>query len=270
MTGTNTIPAMGFGTWLRHGDAGLSAIMVALETGYRHIDTAQVYNSERECGEALRRSGLRRNEVFLTTKIDMANFGRGRLIPSLRRSLDALEVGAVDLTLIHWPVPEDQVPMAVYLEQLAEAQALGLTGRIGVSNFPVALVDKAIGILGEGRLANNQFEVHPYLQNNKLVDHCLAHDIAVTCYQPIARGRLADDPTLNAVAVRHNATVEQIALAFLMARGLIVIPSSGNPERIRTNFGALDIVLTAQDMDEIRGVDRHQRFTNPPTAPDWD
>lgn len=267
---TNGIPAMGFGTWLRTGDAGLSAIMVALETGYRHIDTAQVYNTERECGEALRRSGLRRHDVFLTTKIDMSNFGRGRLIPSLRRSLDALEVGSVDLTLIHWPVPEGQVSMAVYLEQLAEAQALGLTERIGVSNFPIALVDRAIGILGPGRIANNQFEVHPYLQNDRLVDHCLANGIAVTCYQPIARGRLADDPVLNAVAARHNATVEQVSLAFLMARGLIVIPSSSNAERIRTNFGALDIRLTQQDMDEIRGIDRNQRFTNPATAPDWD
>lgn len=270
MTRMTTIPAMGFGTYKRTGDAGLSAIMVALETGYRHLDTAQSYNTERECGEALRRSGLKRGEVFVTTKIDMANFGAGKLLPSLRRSLDRLESAYADLTLIHWPVPEAEVPMAVYLEQLAEARALGLTSMIGVSNFPIALLKKAKTILGQGAIANNQFEVHPYLQNRALVDYCLAAGIAVTCYLPIARGRLAGDPVLTAIAARHNGTIEQVALAYAMARGLIVIPTSGHPERIRTNFGALDITLTPTEMDEIAALDRGQRFVDPASAPAWD
>lgn len=270
MTRAGPIPAMGFGTYRRTGDAGLSAILIALETGYRHLDTAQSYNSERECGEALRRSGLRRDAVFVTTKIDMSNFGSGKLIPSLSRSLDALELAAVDLTLIHWPVPETEVPMAVYLEQLAEAQALGLTRTIGVSNFTRALLDKAVGILGPGRIANNQVEVHPYLQNRALVEHCERLGISVTCYLPIARGKLGDDPVLQAVAARHDATVEQVALAFNLQRGLIVIPTSGNAERIAINFAAQDIRLSETDMAAIAGIDRGYRMVNPATAPAWD
>jgi 2,5-diketo-D-gluconate reductase B len=257
MTNAGPIPAMGFGTYRRTGDAGLNAILIALETGYRHLDTAQSYNTERECGEALRRSGLKRDAVFVTTKIDMSNFASGKLIPSLSRSLDALELAAVDLTLIHWPVPETEVPMAVYLEQLAEAQALGLTR-------------KAVGILGPGRIVNNQVEVHPYLQNRDLVEHCERLGISVTCYLPIARGKLGEDPVLQAVAARHDATVEQVALAFSLQRGLVVIPTSGNAERIVINFAAGDIRLSDADMAAIAGIDRGYRMVNPATAPAWD
>lgn len=264
------IPAMGFGTYRRKGDAGLNAILLALETGYRHLDTAQSYDSERECGEALRRSGLGRDAVFVTTKIDMPNYGKGKLVPSLRRSLDALELASVDLTLIHWPVPETELAMAVYLEQLSEAQGLGLTQRIGVSNFTRALIDRAVGILGPGVIVNNQVEAHPYLQNRALVAHCQDRGISVTGYLPIARGTLGEDPVMQAVASRHDATVEQVALAFGLQRGLIVIPTSGNAERIAINFAARNLTLGADDMAAIEGLDRGHRMVDPSSAPDWD
>ena len=218
------IPQMGFGTFDRTGPQGVDAILTALETGYRHVDTAQTYGTERECGEALRRSGLGRSEVFVTTKISTDNFGPGMLVPSLRRSLDDLQLEQVDLTLLHWPSPNGRLPLAVYLEQLAEAHVAGLTRLIGVSNFTIALIEAARAILGALPISNNQFEMNPYLQNKKLVTYCKNSNIPVTCYLPIARGRLAGDPVLEPIARRHDASVEQVALAFEMQQGLIVIP----------------------------------------------
>ena len=148
------MPLMGLGTYGRRGDDGIAAMLAAIEIGYRHLDTAQSYDTERECGDALRQSGLPRADVFITTKIDMPNFGPGKLVPSLRKSLDTIGVDQVDLTLIHWPSPHEQVPLAIYLEQLAEAQALGLTRTIGVSNFTIDLLTRAR--VHSGRSAHRQ------------------------------------------------------------------------------------------------------------------
>ena len=264
------MPLMGLGTYGRRGAEGIEAILAALEIGYRHLDTAQSYDTEHECGEALRRSGLKRDTVFITTKIDMPNFGPGKLIPSLRRSLETIGVDQVDLTLIHWPSPYEQVPLATYLTQLAEAQAMGLTRTIGVSNFTIDLLTRSRAILGDGAIANNQVECHPYLQNRKLVDFCDAAGIPVTAYQPIAKGTLKGDPVLEPLAVAKGCTVEQLAIAFAFARGLAAIPASGNPERLASNFAAQDVVLTPADMAIIASVDRGTRRINPASAPAWD
>lgn len=271
MTTVNGIPAMGFGTFGRTGDAGIAALLFALETGYRHLDTAQSYGTERECGEALRRSGLRREDVFLTTKITGDNCRGGKLIDSLRRSNDAIGVDAFDLTLIHWSVsPSGKLPMATYLPELAKAQEAGLTGLIGVSNFTIADLEEAEAILGPQSLATNQFERHPLLRNQKLVDACTRRGIAVTCYLPLARGRCADIPAIEAVAAVHDATPHQIALAASLNEGHVVIPTSGRHDRIAENFAARDIRLTAAEIEEIRAVDRAERQINPVWSPAWD
>jgi len=264
------MPLMGLGTFGRTGTAGMKAILAALEIGYRHIDTAQTYDTEGECGEAFRLSGLKRQEVFFTTKISTEHFGAGQLVPSLRASLDRLGLDQVDLTLLHWPSPHGEVPLPVYVEQIRQAQELGLTRRIGVSNFTHALVDEAQALLGETQIVNNQFEVHPYLQNELLVRHCLDRDISVTCYLPIAQGRLAGDETLKTIAETKGCTIEQVALAYALARGLSVIPASGNAERLRTNFDAQKIVLSEDEMRRIRRLDRDQRYIDFDWAPDWD
>jgi 2,5-diketo-D-gluconate reductase B len=265
------IPPMGFGTFGRTGEAGIAAILHALETGYRHLDTAQSYGTQVECGEALRRSGLSRAEVFITTKVGDGNCRGGRLVPSLRKSLDELGIEQVDLTLIHWPVsPAGRLDMATYLPELAEAQELGLTRLIGVSNFTIADLEEARSILGAGKLATNQFERHPYLQNDRLVDHCGANGIAVTCYLPLARGACADDPVIEPIARRHGATAHQVALAFSLAQGHIVIPTSGRHERIEENFSAQQIRLTPDELIAIKSVDRGARQIDPVWAPAWD
>ena len=261
---------MGFGTFGRAGPGGVAAILTALETGYRHLDTAQTYQTERECGEALRQSGLKRDEVFLTTKISTDNFAPGKLVPSLRKSLDALGIDRVDLTLIHWPAPNGALPLPVYLEQLAAAHAIGLTRLVGVSNFTIAHLRDAKAILGALPITNNQVELNPYLQNRNLVTYCKSNNISVTCYLPIARGRLAGDPVLEPIARRHDATVEQIALAFEMQMGLIVIPTSGKAERIKSNYAAINIRLAPEEIAAIEAIDRGERVIDPAWGPAWD
>jgi 2,5-diketo-D-gluconate reductase B len=271
MATTNGIPPMGFGTFGRTGNAGIEAILFALETGYRHLDTAQSYGTERECGEALRCSGLSREAVFLTTKITAQNCRRGRLIDSLRRSNETIGVDAVDLTLIHWPVsPAGRLPMEEYLPELAEAQDLGLTRLIGVSNFTIEHIREAESLLGSDWLATNQVERHPLLRNQKLVDACAAHAIAVTCYLPLARGRCAGVPVIEEVAAAHGATAHQIALAMSLNEGHIVIPTSGHPTRIAENYAAGAITLTPHELARLRTADRNARQINPPWSPAWD
>jgi len=271
MTSSFDIPAMGFGTFDRRGEAGIAAIGYALELGYRHLDTAQSYETEAECGEALRRSGLKRSDVFLTTKVSGPNSVAGQLLPSLEQSAANLGAGAIDLTLIHWPVTSaGRLDMRAYLTELAEAQARGLTRLIGVSNFTIADLEEAKTVLGPGVLANHQFERHPFLQNQKLVNYCQYNGISVTCYLPLARGRCSGDPVIEPIAARHGATPHQIALAYSLNQGLIVIPTSSKHERIRENFEAKDIVLSADELAAIAGCDKAERQINPSWGPAWD
>lgn len=264
------IPAMGFGTYGRTGAAGIEAMLVALNVGYRHLDTAQDYGTEKEVGEAVRRSGLPRSDVFVTTKIKTSNLGASALVPSLRQSIETLQLDHLDLTLIHWPSPNNAVPLPVYIEQLAEAHALGLTRLIGVSNFTIAMLEEAQAILGDLKIANNQVELNPLLQNKKLANYCTEREIAVTCYLPIARGILGDVPVIAEIAARHGATPEQVALAFEFAKGYIAIPTSSRADRIKSNFLATRLVLSEADIAAIETVDRGQRVIDPAWGPDWD
>lgn len=266
----DVMPRIGFGTYGRWKAEGIEAMLYALETGYRHLDTAQTYDTETEVGTALSRSGLNRADVFLTTKISTENYGKGQLIPSLEDSLNRLGVNQVDLTLLHWPSPNGTQPLAEYLEPLLEAQDRGLTRFIGVSNFTIALLDAARSIAGEGRIATNQIELNPLIQNRKLAQYCDDHGILVTCYQPIAHGRLGDDPMLVEIARRYDASPEQLALAFELAKGYAAIPTSGKRERIASNFAAQHLKLSPEDIALIETRDRNLRAIAPEWGPDWD
>jgi 2,5-diketo-D-gluconate reductase B len=201
MDDQGVIPRIGFGTFDRTGEAGTAIILLALETGYRHLDTAQSYGTEGECGEALRRSGLKRDAVFLTTKVTGENCQPGKMVASLERSRDNLGVDRIDLTLIHWPVgPSGRFDKSSMFDQLLDAQSRGLTRLIGVSNFTIADLEETKPLLGNVKLATNQFERHPFLQNKRLVRYCEDNGIRVTCYLPLARGACAGDPTIEAIA----------------------------------------------------------------------
>jgi 2,5-diketo-D-gluconate reductase B len=264
------IPPVGLGTSGRTGEEGTAAVLRAIEAGYRHIDTAQNYGSEGPIGEAIRRSGLPRSEFFLTTKVGDARLDKVQFLPSVEKSLATLGVEQVDLLLVHWPLKDNAVPFADYMTDLAEAKARGWARLIGVSNYPIARLQEADQVLGPKALATNQMEIHPYLQNPKLTRYARQSGLTLTAYRPLAEGRIAQDPLLQEIASRHDASASAIGLAFLIAEGHVVIPASTNAQRLRENLRAQEIELTADEVAAIRRLDRGERFINPAKAPTWD
>ncbi|WP_363799725.1 2,5-didehydrogluconate reductase DkgB [Lysobacter firmicutimachus] len=265
------IPAFGLGTYRLKGQTAIDSVRTGLELGYRHIDTAQIYGNEAEVGQAIADSGVARDTLFLTTKIWTENLSRERLIPSLRDSLAKLRTDRVDLTLIHWPSPGGAVPVAESLQTLAEAQDAGLTGAIGVSNFNIALLREAFDAVGAPRIATNQVELHPYLQNRALAAFAREHGLQLTSYMTLAYGKVLADPVLSEIAARHDATVAQVALAWAMQQGHAVIPSSTRRENLAGNLRAQNLRLSEDDMARIAALDRGERLVDPEgLAPKWD
>ncbi|POA97496.1 2,5-didehydrogluconate reductase DkgB [Chromobacterium sinusclupearum] len=264
------MPKLGAGTFRLKEQQAEDAVAMALELGYRHIDTAQIYRNEADVGRAIAKSGLPRGELYVTTKIWTDQFAQGKLIPSLRASLDKLGLEQVDMTLIHWPSPKDEVPMAVYMEQLAEAKQLGLTREIGVSNFTIKHLEQAIAVVGAGAIATHQLEVHPYLQNLKVRAFCRQHAIALTGYMPLAYGRVIQDPVLLDIARKHGATAAQVALAWQLQQDIAVIPSSTKRANLAANLEALTLRLDDADMARIAGLEDGGRIADPDFAPAWD
>ena len=266
-----SIPAFGLGTFRLKGQTVIDSVRNALDVGYRAIDTAQIYENEAEVGQAIAESGVARDELFITTKIWIANFHHGALLDSLRESLRKLRTDHVELTLIHWPSPKDAVPMAEYLSALAEAKSQGLTRQIGISNFTIAQTRQAIEILGAGAIATNQIEVHPYLQNRALIAFLKDQGIHVTAYMSLAYGEVLNDPVIQAIAERHQATPAQVALAWALQQGFAVIPSSTKRDNLAGNLLAADLRLSDEDMAQIATLDRGHRLANPEAiAPAWD
>ena len=270
MTANSEIPPLGLGTFGRTGAEGAKDILAAIEIGYRHIDTAQTYESEDSVGAAIRDSGLPRNDFFVTTKVADYNLGRGEFMPSVEKSLRTLDVGPVDLLLIHWPSFDGIVPFEHYIEALAEAQRRGHARSIGVSNFTIAHLAAAVRILGKGALATNQVELNPFLQAPKLTFYARQIGLPLTAYLPIARGAVNHEPVISGIAARHGCSNAAAALAFLMAEGHFAIPASSRPERLRENFNALQIKLQPSEIEAFRKLDRSERVISPDKSPEWD
>ena len=270
-TAPHTIPAFGLGTFRLQGKVVIDSVSTALELGYRAIDTAQIYENEAEVGQAIADSGIPRDELFITSKIWIAHFAEGQLIPSLRESLRKLRTDHLDLTLIHWPSPEDQVPVAEFMGQLLEAKRLGLTRQIGISNFTLDLMKQAIAAVGAENIATNQIELHPYLQNRKVVDFATAHGIRITSYMTLAYGEVLNDPVIQQIAEHHQATAAQVTLAWAMQMGYAVIPSSTQRANLQSNLKAQQLTLSAAELAKIAGLERGPRLTSPKgIAPRWD
>lgn len=264
------IPRMGYGTWNRNGDDAYNGVRWALEAGYRHIDTAEGYQNEAEVGRAIAESGIKRDEIFLTTKVAPENLGPGQVMPHAKASLEKLRTQHVDLLLVHWPAVKDVYAIEDYMAQFAEVQDAGLARHIGVSNFTKRHLDSALRILGKRPIATNQVEIHVLMQNRPIVDHTATKGIPLTAYSPLARGAVSKLPLLLKIGQAHNATAEQIALAFLLAEGHIVIPSSSSKARITANFAANNIALSADEVRQIRGLDAGKRLVNGAWCPVWD
>ncbi|MBC3273021.1 2,5-didehydrogluconate reductase DkgB [Pseudomonas sp. SWRI81] len=266
-----SVPAFGLGTFRLQGQVVIDSVSTALELGYRAIDTAQIYENETEVGQAIAASGIARDALFITSKIWVANFAADRLIASLKESLHKLQTDYLDLTLIHWPSPNHEVPVEAFMGALLEAKRLGLTRQIGVSNFTIDLMKQAIAAVGAEHIATNQIELHPYLQNRKVVEFAHSQGIHITSYMTLAYGEVLQDPLIQKIAERLHATPAQVTLAWAMQSGFAVIPSSTRRANLHSNLGATALTLSDADMTLIASLDRGHRLTSPKgLAPAWD
>jgi 2,5-diketo-D-gluconate reductase B len=263
-----SIPAIGLGTWELRGRACARIVEQAITLGYRHIDTAQVYDNEREVGEGLRASGVKRQDFFITTKVWTTHFAPHDLERSTKESLVHLRLSEVDLLLLHWPNPH--VPLVETLGALAHAKRLGLARHVGVSNFTVALIEEAVAA-SEVPLVCNQVEYHPYLDQAKVKDACDRHGIAMVAYSPIAKGKIKSDETLGRIGRAHGKTPAQISLRWLVQQGVPAIPRTSRIERLSENLDLFDFTLSEPEMNEIFALGSAAgRMTNFAFAPKWD
>jgi len=245
------IPLLGLGTWELRGRACTRVVEQALRLGYRHVDTAEMYDNEREVGEGLRASGIKRDEVFVTTKIWPSHFAPRELERAARDCLVRLRLSEVELLLLHWPNP--QIPLAETLGALAKVKRDGLARHIGVSNFTVALIAEAVRLTSEP-LVCNQIECHPFLDQSKVIAACRRQQLAVVAYSPIARGRARDNEVLARIGAAHGKSAAQISLRFLVQQEIAVIPRTNKVERLSENAAIFDFALSKEEMAEIAAL----------------
>ena len=263
------IPALGFGVF-RMSDAEVEAVVpAALEAGFTHFDTAQIYGNEAALGRALQAAGARRSDLFLTTKVWVDNYSPGRFEASVDESLDKLKVEQVDLLLLHWPA--DKVAIADQIDLLNAVQAAGKTRFIGVSNQNVAQLRESIS-RSAALIVTNQIEVHPYLDQRAMVQAAKAAGVSITAYFGMADGEVPHDPTLRAIGEAYGKSAAQVGLRWLLQQGFIALSKTARPERVAENIAVFDFVLSDEDMAAIGKLARPGgRLVSPAgLAPDWD
>lgn len=267
-TGGLAMPKLGLGTWKLRGDEGRRAVEGALATGYRHVDTAEMYGNEDAVGAALAATAVPRADIHLTTKVWHENLAPDAIRRALEASLGKLRTGYVDLLLIHWPSPGMDLPAA--MQAMMRLREQGLARQIGVSNFPVALMRRCVEEL-RAPIVCNQVEYHVLLGQGPVLDYARAHGIAVSAYSPLAQGRLNEHPTLERIARKHGCGPAQVALKWLLDQdGVAAIPKAARPESQRANLDALRVVLDDEDRSAIAALPKDQRMVNPGFAPAWD
>lgn len=263
------IPALGYGTWQLKDKECETGVLKALEMGYRHIDTAQIYENEAPVGTALKNSGVSRDDIFLTTKVWMTNLGKDLFRKSVAESLKKLQTDHVDMLLIHWPVTE--VPFAEQMESLRLMQEEGMARMIGLSNFTVPQMREIVEEL-KIPVVNNQVEYHPLLSQKPVLEYLRKHDMFLTAYSPLARGKVRDEALLQEVADKHGKSVGQITLRWLVQQPRVAaIPKAASEVHMRENFDIFNFVLDADDMQRIGMLtQKSSRLINPDWAPNWD
>ena len=245
------IPLIGLGTWDLRGRTCARMVEEALKLGYRHIDTAAMYGNEQEVGEGLRASGIKRDEVFITTKVWLSNLRAVDFERSARDSLKKLKLSSVDLLLIHWP--NSSIPLKETIGALCKMKREGIARHVGVSNFDAGLVEEAVKHSTEP-LVNNQIECHPYFDQAKTIAASHKRGLSVTAYSPVARGRAQGDALLTRIGEAHGKTAAQVCLRYLVQQDLIVIPKTSRSERLRENFAIFDFKLAPAEMKQIAAL----------------
>jgi 2,5-diketo-D-gluconate reductase B len=262
-----TVPALGFGTFQLEGDTAHKMVTAALATGYRHLDTAQMYQNEDAVGQAVKDSGVAREEVFLTTKVLPSNLAKKTFTPSVEESLRKLKTEYVDLLLIHWPNAE--VPVEEYITELVKAQEKGYAKHIGVSNHTIALLDKVLAT-GAG-IITNQVEYHPFLNQDSLYSYLRAHDLTLTAYSPIAHGKVMGNSTLKSIGEKYDKNEVHTLRWLLQQDGVLAIPRTSKESHMQANFDIFGFELTQDEMQQIHQLTQeNNRLINPGWAPAWD
>lgn len=254
------IPVIGLGTWDLRGKAGEKAVRSALEIGYRHIDTAEFYDNEEYVGRAIQESGIPREEIFLVTKVWYTHLRHGEVRRACEASLNKLRTDYVDLYLIHWP--NQEVPLQETIQAMEELQKEGKIRFIGVSNFEVPLLEEARR-LATLPIVTDQVEYHPYLSQKELVDYCKKHQVVLTAYSPLARGRFRHDQVLFRIGAKYGKSPNQVALRWLIQQDMVVaIPKAQSVQHQRENLDIFDFTLTPEEMEEIGRLDRGEKVAS--------
>jgi 2,5-diketo-D-gluconate reductase B len=266
------IPAIGLGTMTLMDGVCVEAVKTALRLGYRHIDTAERYRNEAAVGEGLaqglRAAGLKREDVFVTTKVYHDRLAAADFQRSFDESLQKLKLPFVDLLLIHWP--NLSVPLAQTMGVLCKAKRDGRARHVGVANFTTSLLAQAMALASEP-LVTNQIEVHPFLDQSKVLAACREYGLAVTAYCPLARGKVPGNEVLERIGKAHGKSSSQVALRYLVQQGIIPIPRTADPDHLASNLAVFDFTLSDAEMGDIdRLKAAGARVVNPPHAPRWD
>ncbi|WP_433627414.1 aldo/keto reductase [Halomicrococcus sp. NG-SE-24] len=263
MRGAN-IPRLGYGTYDVRGETGAESVATAIDVGYRHVDTARMYENEDVVGEGIRRSGIDRDDLFVATKF--GHFTEPEPTPEYVRaavaeSREALGVDAIDLLYVHWPT-HDYDPEVVF-PVMNDLRDDGAIRHLGVSNFTVDHLRDALAVSDAPILAN-QVEMHPLLQQEELLDFLGDRDMTLVAYSPLAQGNVFDVPVLREIAAKHGVSEARVSLAWLLSKENVVpIPKATSEEHVRDNYAALDLELDDEDVARIEGIDRTMRLESP-------
>ncbi|TXK37786.1 aldo/keto reductase [Pontibacter qinzhouensis] len=262
------IPALGFGTLYLDDNTALRMVGAALAEGYTHIDTAQIYQNEAAVGSGIKASGIARDKIFLTTKVWFDKFTKKDFLPSVEESLQKLKTDYVDLLLIHWPNPD--IPLEETVEQLVLAREKGYTKHIGVSNFPIKLVEQTLALGAD--IVTNQVEYHPLIDQTKLQNYLRSKGIALTAYSPIAQGEIIGNQLLKEIGEKYGKNEIQVTLRWMMQQqDVLAIPRTSSEANLKSNFQIFDFELTPDDVAQIDTLRaQNRRVVTPDFSPAWD
>lgn len=253
----DVMPMLGLGTWGLRGAQCTRVVRLALDIGYRHIDTAEFYGNHTQIGAALAQAGVPRNELFITTKIPPEDLRYDAIVAACERYLIQLKVDYLDLLLLHWP--NEQFHIYDMMRALGDLVHEGKARNVGVSNFTRRLIDQAVAACSVP-LATNQVEFHPFLQQPILLEHCRSRRIILTAYCPLAKGKVQDNSVIQEIARQHNKLPTQVSLRWLLQKGLAALPKSGCEEHLITNLNIFDFELTVDEVKRIDSTPRRSRI----------